>query len=242
MLLKKLRKFSHEETKNSIVKIGPELDFSTSEAYNLLRTNLSFAFPGKTDGRRIGVTSSAPEEGKSYTAANLAYSLAKDGQKVLLIDADMRKPTVAEKLRIKHTPGLSNQLVDRSGQSFIQEGVMHENLSVLAAGDIPPNPSEMVGSDEMSRLLKEYASQYDYVIVDMPPVMEVPDPLIMAKDLDGIVLAVMHERSYRSEIKESVRKLRFVNARILGFVYNGYTSTTGRKHRKYKRRTKKIKQ
>ena len=113
---------------------------------------------------------------------------------------------------------------------------MHENLSVLAAGDIPPNPSEMVGSEEMSRLLNEYATQYDYVILDMPPVMEVPDPLIMAKNMDGMIVTVMHERSYRSEIKEAIRKLRFVNAHILGFVYNGYSASSGRKRGKHRKK------
>lgn len=222
-----------KKTKNQIQnvdkvqKIGSELDFSAAEAYNLLRTNLSFAFPGKTNGKLIGITSASPAEGKSYTAVNLSYALAKDGKRVLLIDADMRKPSIAEKLHLKFAPGLSNLLVDQQG-TFIHEKVLHDNMSVLTSGDVPPNPSELLGSEEMRRNLEKFADQYDYVIVDMPPVMEVPDPLIIAKNLDGMVVVVMHEHAYRSDIKETVRKLQFVNARILGFVYNGYSAFSKR--------------
>ncbi|MBQ9760475.1 MAG: CpsD/CapB family tyrosine-protein kinase [Clostridia bacterium] len=237
MLFKKIKNFNRAQEISEAAKMGADLDFSTAEAYNLLRTNLFFAFPGKIGGRCIGITSPAPSEGKSFTAINLAYSLAKDGQKVLLVDGDMRKPTIADKLHLKPNPGLSNQLVDRGGM-FVQESEMHENFFVLTAGNIPPNPSELIGSDEMRNVLGEYAKQYDYVIVDLPPVMEVPDPLIMAKNLDGIVITVRHERSYRNEIKETVRKLQFANAHILGFVYNGYSNATphkrGKKHYAYK--------
>lgn len=241
MLFKKKQNQKSVPEEECVQKFGGELDFSTAEAFNLLRTNLSFAFPGKTNGKLVGITSAAPSEGKSYNAVNLAYSLAKDGQKVLLIDADLRKPTVAEKLGLKLAPGLSNRLITEN-DSFINEGVLHENLSVLTAGDVPPNPSELIGSEKMENLLKSYAETYDYVIVDLPPVMEVPDPLILSNKLDGIVITVMHERSFCSEVKETVRKLQFANARILGFIYNGYSDVAKRKRRKYARRhSKKIK-
>lgn len=233
-MFEKLKNRNRAQEGDGVQKFGPELDFSTAEAYNLLRTNLSFAFPGKTDGKLIGITSPSPAEGKSYTAVNLAYALAKDGQRVLLIDADMRKPTIAEKMHVRVSPGLSNLLVDREG-TYILENILHENLSVLTAGDIPPNPSELIGSDEMKRDLQEFKTKYDYILVDLPPVMEVTDPLVMAKHLDGMLVTVMHERSYRSDIKETVRKLRFANARILGFVYNGYSSASGRDRKKYLR-------
>ncbi len=232
MLFKKNRNQNGAQEEGVKQRIGTEMDFSSAEAFNLLRTNLSFAFPGKTNGKLVGITSAAPSEGKSYTATNLAYSLAKNGLKVLLIDADLRKPTIAEKLGLKLAPGLSNQLISKDS-SFVHEGILHENLSVLTAGDIPPTPSELIGSDEMEHLLGTYVDRYDYVVVDLPPVIEVPDPLILSNKLDGMVVTVMHERSFCSEIKETVRKLQFANARILGFVYNGYSDVSKRGRRKY---------
>lgn len=215
-------------------KIGPDLDFSAAEAYNLLRTNLSFTFPGKEGGKLIGITSASPAEGKSYTASNLSYSLAKDGKRVLLIDADMRKPSIAKKMQLNIAPGLSNLLIDREG-AFIHEKVLHDNLSVLTSGDAPPNPSELIGSEEMRRNLKKFATEYDYIIVDLPPVMEVPDPLVIAKYLDGMIVVVMHDQAHKSDIKETVHKLQFVNVRILGFVYNGYKTNYTRSYKKYSR-------
>lgn len=220
------------QSNNSVQKLGADLDFSSVEAYNLLRTNLSFAFPGKTNGKIIGVTSSSPSEGKSFTSINLGYSLAKDGKKVLLIDADMRKPSIAEKLHIQFAPGLSNMLADRTNVN-IQKEVLHKNMSVLTAGDIPPNPSELLGSDEMHSDLCKFADEYDYVLVDLPPIMEVSDPLITAKHLDGVIMVVLHEHSYRSDVKEAVRKLQFTEVRILGFVYNGYSSGAKYGYKKY---------
>lgn len=231
MLFKKKKK---QVDKSGVQKFGGELDFPTAEAYNLLRTNLSFAFPGKTDGKIIGVTSASPSEGKSFTAINLSYSLAKNGHKVLILDADMRKPTIAEKLHLSFAPGLSNLLADSNADYVHHTIALHDNISVLTSGDIPPNPSELIGSAEMQRNLEEFAKSYDYIIVDLPPVMEVTDALVMSKYLDGIVMVVMHEQSHRSEIKETVRKLQFANARILGFVYNGFSTASKRYY--YKKR------
>lgn len=221
-----------KSTMQEVQKIGGDLDFSTLESYNLLRTNLSFAFPGKTDGKIVGITSPAPSEGKSFTAINLAYSIAKDGKKVLLIDADMRKPSIAEKLHIPFAPGLSNLLVAMD-ESYIHQCELHENIRVLTSGDIPPNPSELIGTETMHNVLLHFAKAYDYVIVDLPPVMEVPDPIIVSKFLDGVALVVMHEHSYRKDIKECVRKLQYANARILGFIYNGYSSNVRSYYKKY---------
>lgn len=206
--------------------LGEAMDFGMSEAYNLLRTNLSFFFPDKKGGKVIGVTSPCPQEGKSYTSINLAYSLAKNGQKVLLIDCDMRRPSLAASLQLDMAPGLSNRLVGQTDGS-LHEHVLHENLSVILSGDIPPNPSELIGSAEMGTFLSEMAAQYDYVLVDLPPVTAVSDPLIISKHLDGVVLILKHNYSKRSDVLETVRKLRFTKVHILGFVYNGYRSGHG---------------
>ncbi len=206
-------------------RIGEGLDFSVTEAYNLLRTNLEFSIPDKQPGkaRIIGSTSACPQEGKSYTSANLAYSFARNGAKVLLIDADMRRPTLASKLDLPISPGLSNLLAGH-GTPAIHHGVLHENLSVLTAGDTPPNPSELLGSDRMKELLDGFGGEYDLILIDLPPVNSVPDPVIVSRMTDGIVLVVRHGSSRKREVMAAVRQLRFAKAHLLGTVYNGYTT------------------
>lgn len=206
-------------------KFGEDLDFASKEAYNLFRTNLAFSFPNYGDRCRIvGITSPCPQEGKSYTSINLCYSLAKDGMKVLLIDADMRKPSIAQKLDMKLAPGLSNRLIQDDLKDVIHEGVLHPNLSVMTAGSIPPTPSELIGSEAMGALIQELSKSYQYIVVDLPPVLMVADPLIVSKYLDGVVIVLRHRQTRHSDIKETVRQLKFVQAKIFGFVYNEYAS------------------
>ena len=210
-------------------KFASELDFASSEAYNLLRTNISFALAGKDGGARLlGVSSPCPQEGKSFTSINLAYSLAKDGHRVLLIDGDMRRPSVAGVLEMSRTPGLSNLLAGGNAEEIIHFGTLHGNLDVLLSGDIPPNPSELLGSERMKNVIDEFSQKYDYVIVDLPPVTAVADPLVMSKLLDGIVLVVRHAYTRKRNVREAVRQLKFSGVRILGFVYNGFRHGSGK--------------
>ena len=209
-------------------KFGEDLDFASKEAYNLFRTNLAFSFPNYGDRCRIiGITGPCPQEGKSHTSINLCYSLAKDGMKTLLIDGDMRKPSIAQKLDMKLAPGLSNRLIQNDLEGVIHEGVLHPNLSIMTAGSIPPTPSELIGSEAMQNLLKELSKDYQYIVVDLPPVLMVADPLIVSKFLDGVVIVLRHSQTRHSDIKETVRQLKFVQAKIFGFVYNEYSSDRG---------------
>lgn len=214
-------------------KLGSELDFASSEAYKLLRTNLSFSIPNKDKGRVIGLTSPRPRDGKSFTSINLAYSLAEAGHRVILVDADMRRSSIATTLDKPLSPGLSNYLVG-DAKDVIHKNILHEKLSLITAGDPPPNPAELLGSERMRLVLDALSQRYDYVIVDLPPVNLVADPLVVSPYLDGIVLVLRHAHSKRSEIKDAVRQLNFVNAHILGFVYNGYDKGRGyRRHGYY---------
>ncbi len=208
-------------------RFGPDLHFASAEAYNLLRTNLSFSMPGKQGGKIIGITSSCPQEGKSFTSINIAYAFAKNGHKTLLLEADMRRPSISGALGEKRTPGLSNVLSGQSGDDCIRKGLLHENLSVAFAGDVPPNPSELIGSNEMKLFLERMSAQYEYVIVDLPPVISVADALIISKYIDGMVMILRHGQTRRKNVIEAVRQLRFANVRILGFVYNGYRRGNG---------------
>lgn len=200
-------------------KIGKDLDFASAEAYRLLRTNLSFSLPDKASGKVIGITSACPQEGKSTTSVNLSYTLAEAGYKVLLIDADMRRPSVSKMLNQPSSPGLSNLLTDEC-ENIIRSGVLVDNLSVLFSGDIPPNPSELISSDKMARSIEAFANEYDYVIIDLPPVIAVSDPLAMSKNIDGMVVVVRHGHTKKSDIMEAMRQLELVGANVLGFVYN----------------------
>lgn len=212
-------KGSHQRQQH---KLGAELDFASSEAYKLLRTNLMFSFPNKEGGKIIGLTSPRPQDGKSFSAINLAYSLAEAGYKVILVDGDMRRSSIAFTLNKPLSPGLSNYLVD-DAKDVIHKNVMHENLSLITAGDPPPNPAELIGSAHMKMVLDALSQRFDYVIVDLPPVNLVSDPLVISKYLDGMIMVLRHAQSKRREVKEAVRQLQFVKAHVIGFVYNGYS-------------------
>ena len=201
-------------------KIGKDLDFASLEAYNLLRTNLSFSLPDNDAGKVIGITSPCPQEGKSTTSLNLSYSLAEAGYKVLLIDADMRRPSVSKTLDLPRSPGLSNMLTEEP-ENAVRTGILTENLSVLLSGDIPPNPSELIGSKKMQKLIEGFRTEYNYIIVDLPPVIAVSDPLAMSKNIDGMVVVVRHGHTKRSDVIETMRQIKMVNINVLGFVYNG---------------------
>ena len=215
------------------VIIGPDLDFASREAYNLLRTNISFAVPDIDNGKVIGVCSSAPQEGKSTTSVNLAYSLAEAGNKVLLIDGDMRRPAIADMLVIPNEPGLS-EILSGNREFAVATGIIHENMSILVSGHIPPNPSELISSNKMGALLDGCRSVYDYIILDLPPVLSVSDPIAASKYLDGMIVVVRHAKAKRIELFETIRQLDYAKVKILGFVYN----KIGVKHKKYHAYTK----
>ena len=213
--------------------IGPDLDFASREAYNLLRTNISFAVPDVEGGKVIGVCSSCPQEGKSTTSVNLAYSLAEAGHKVLLIDGDMRRPAIAEMLSVASEPGLS-EVLSGNTEFAVMPGVLHENMSVLVSGHIPPNPSELIGSHKMQSMLDECRGAYDYIILDLPPVLSVSDPIAASKYIDGMIVVVRHAKAKRRDLMETIRQLDYAKVKILGFVYN----KIGVKNRKYHAYTK----
>ena len=216
---------------------GPHLDFATTEAYNLLRTNLMFSFPDEGVGHVVGITSSIQNEGKSVTACNTAYALAEAGCRVLLIEGDLRKPTLGSKLGIVRTPGLSNLLVSRSDYlDVVQHVPSAPNLSVIPSGDIPPNPSELLSSGRMERLLEKLKQDYDYIIIDLPPVTPVSDAIAISKYIDGMVVVVRAGLSDQQMLAETMRKLEMVNVRILGFVYRDVENNKKNYIKSYKKR------
>ena len=210
------------------------LSFAGSEAYKRLRMNLLLSFPDEQKCRVIGVTSSNRGDGKSVTSINLAYTLSETGKKTLLIEADMRLPNHARRLGLAETPGLSNLLVDLAKQSEVLQNVpVQECFHVITAGDVPPNPAELLGSNRMKNCVEEFSSQYDYIVIDLPPVNIVSDALEVARIVDGFVFVVRQEHSTRQAVLQAINQMEMVGAKILGFVMNNARAIgNGRYYRK----------
>ncbi|MBR7122304.1 MAG: CpsD/CapB family tyrosine-protein kinase [Oscillospiraceae bacterium] len=194
--------------------------FAVREAYRTLRTNVRFALQG-TGCKRICITSSTPGEGKSITLLNLALSIAEAGQKVLLIDADLRKPAQARLMNETATPGLSNYLVDMTDAKTIIHKDICPNLDMIFSGDIPPNPSELLETGKFIELIEEQSKAYEYILLDTPPVNLVSDACLIASHLDGVLVLVRQGMARKDTLKRVIDNLQFAGAKILGFVLNG---------------------
>lgn len=211
------------------------LEFTATEQYKLLRTNLDFTIPEGTKCPVVGVTSSMRGEGKSTTAVNLSYVLAEKGSRVLLIDGDLRIPSVAKKMDIPSTPGLTDVLMNHDAfdiEKFKSEHL--DNWYILPAGDIPPNPSELLGSKRMEASLEKFREIFDYVIIDLPPVNIVSDAMSISPLITGLIIVVREEYTERKELERCFRQLKLANVNILGCVMNGSKSGGGYYNR-YKR-------
>jgi len=199
--------------------IGNQRSFASAEAYKRLRTNVFFSFSDGKKSRVIGVTSSMAHEGKSTTAINLAYDIMKAGKRVLLIDADMRLSRVAKILELRRSPGLSNMLAGTgNGENVIQRSPVQDQLPVITCGDLLPNPTELLSSRRMEVMLETLKETYEYIIIDLPPVTEVADALIVSRLTDGIVVVVRQDYADRRLLNDTIQQLRRSEANILGFV------------------------
>lgn len=207
-----------EERKNLLT---PKSDFFIREAYKTLRTNVSFSLTDAEGCKVIIVTSSMQGEGKSITALNLAISYAMTDRKVLVIDCDMRRPKQARLLKLSSKVGLSNLIMN---PALRQEAILHtetHGLDVILSGDIPPNPSELLSSQRMAKLLEDLRGSYDYIILDTPPINMVTDAVVLAPQSEGVLLLVRANRSERGAVMYAVEQLQYAKAKILGFILNG---------------------
>lgn len=192
-----------------------------SEQYRTIRTNIQFASSADNPIKTMVITSSGPGEGKSTTSANLAVVFAKAGQRVLLVDADMRKLTVYKTFNLTNSRGLSTVLSTATSVLEAAQRTVIDNLTVLTSGPKPPNPSELLGSMRMGQVIEEAKNMYDIVIFDMPPVVAVTDAQIMASKTDGTLLVVRENVSRKESLVKAKELLNMVQARILGAIYNG---------------------
>lgn len=222
---------------NSETMFGPGLSFAEAEAYKLLRTNIIFSFPNEGRCHVLGVTSSIQDEGKSSSSCNLAYALHEAGKKVLLLEADLRRPTIGSKLNVCRTPGLTNLLVGSGDpHALVRQCAYAPGMDIITAGDIPPNPSELLGSNRMASLMKELAREYEYIVVDLPPVTAVSDAVAISKLLDGVVIVIREGVTQRKGLEETMRQLKLAGVRVLGFVYRGEGDGAASRQRRKRRR------
>ena len=187
-----------------------------AESYRQLRTNLQF-IDVDDHPTCLVITSSIPGEGKSTTAANLALAIAQGGSRVALVDGDMRRPTVAKNFGLVAEVGLTSVLIGKATVDDVVQPAA-EGLDVITSGPIPPNPSELLGTQHMYDLLKELSARYDRVIIDTPPLLPVTDGAIMARQADGAVLVVRAGKTNREQVARAAEALRSVGAKLLGSV------------------------
>lgn len=197
------------------------VEFFTVEAYKIARTNIALSVI-KSGCKKIAFTSSVAGEGKTTTSCNVAAAFSKHlNCRTLLIDCDLRKPTVGKFFNIKNTPGLTNCL---SGMCTVEEAIQvvpNTNLSVICSGIVPPNPSELLSSQEFYNLIDQLAEKFDYIIFDTPPVNIVVDAIPVIEKTDGAVVVTYEEHSNYVELDKAIETLNRCGAKILGFVLNG---------------------
>ena len=194
--------------------------FEVNEAYKATRTNLMFSLSKERNCKKIIVASGVPGEGKTTTCLNIAISFAQTGVKVLVLDADLRKPRIHKYLNLENKNGLSNVLGGFYGiEECIQRNV-RGNLDVVTAGHIPPNPAELLASDEMKTVMERLDHEYDYIFIDTPPINVVTDASIISKLVTGVVLVVRNKYSRHEVVRKALATLKFVDAKVLGFILN----------------------
>jgi capsular exopolysaccharide synthesis family protein len=198
--------------------INENTPFVISEAYKTARTNLMFSL-ATTQSKIVIITSANPGEGKSTTCANLGLTLAGMGASTLIIDADLRKPTMHKLFGIQNKKGLSSILggFNKNDKSTINYAV-DENLDIITSGPIPPNPAELLASDVMNSLLIAVAGHYDYVLIDTPPINVVTDSQLMNQIVSGIIFVVREGNTTHSDINTAMRAVDMAKGRILGFL------------------------
>ncbi|MDR2357072.1 MAG: CpsD/CapB family tyrosine-protein kinase [Oscillospiraceae bacterium] len=216
--------------------LGGKLPSAAAEEYKMLRTAVSFAAAVSGGGcKAIGVTSPLPSEGKSVTCVNLAITFALMDLRVLLLDCDMRRPVIARALNLQASPGVSNMLAGASAPGDILQRVERggAGFDVIVSGDIPPNPSELLGSARAGDVFGELARGYDYIFADLPPTALVSDAAALSKTLSGFVMVVRAGQTRRDDVRRSAELLKLAGANIFGFVLNGAPRADGKRYYAY---------
>ncbi|MBM6837109.1 CpsD/CapB family tyrosine-protein kinase [Clostridium saudiense] len=190
-----------------------------AESYRTLRTNIQYS-SFDNEYRTIVVTSSEPGEGKTVTSGNLALALAQGENKVLLVDCDMRKPSIHKNFRISNESGLTDLLLHKKTMEQVMVNY-NKNLTIVPAGRVSPNPSEMLGSRAMGTFLEEMKNHFDYIVMDTPPLGAVTDAQVLSTKVDGTILVVKAGATKKDVVINSVNLIKKVNGNLIGTVLNG---------------------
>lgn len=210
--------FDNDATKKPLLTQAPPQG-PRAESFRQIRTNLQFAHVSH-ESKAILVTSSLPGEGKTTTATNLAIAMAQAGQTVALVDADLRRPRVDDYLGLDRSVGLTTALIGDADVSELLQPWGEDNLHVLTSGRVPPNPSELLGSEAMRILIARLEGAFDSVIIDAPPLLPVTDAAVLAQQVGGVVLVVGSSRVKLPDLQKSLAALEMVSADLLGIVMN----------------------
>lgn len=195
-----------------------DLDFKTKEAYKTLRTNVQFC---GNDVKIISLTSCVPNEGKSMVSFNLAISIAEAGKKVLFVDADLRKSVLIGRYKInKAIKGLTQYLSGVEPLDNVRYSTNVKNLDMILSGPVPPNPAELLSNEKFTELLQVARSEYDYVVIDTPPIGQVIDPAIVAQQTDGVIFLISQGNISYKYAQKQIEQMKKSGCRILGAVLN----------------------
>ena len=218
--LKKTNEKNYQRFSDRKMVIGEQTEFAVVEAYKMARTNLIFSL-STLDNRIVAVTSSLASEGKSTSCVNTALVLAQTGVRVLIIDADLRRPNIHHLLALTKKTGLTDFL---SSQAPLQEVVaqnVRPHLDVIPAGRIPPNPAEMLGSARMRDLLSYLREHYDYILIDTPPAGLVSDALTLSESVAGYLMVVQEGMTHHCHIEQTLTRVKMADGKVLGIIRLG---------------------
>lgn len=191
----------------------------SAESYRSIRTSINYSSVDKRI-KTLVVTSSIAGEGKSTVSGNLAYVLSENKNKVLIIDCDLRKPSLHKKFKVSNEVGITDLLVDKCTEKEVIISV-GEGVDLITSGTLPPNPAEVIGSNMLKKFIDEMSIRYDYIVIDTPPVMAVTDAQLLAAKCDGTILVVRAKKTKGKYIKHAYNELEKVRANIIGSILNG---------------------
>jgi polysaccharide biosynthesis transport protein len=207
-----------------VVQLAPQSP--AAEAFRHIRTNLLFSGPAE-HRRTLLITSPAPEDGRTTVVLNLAAAMAQGGKRVLVVDANFRQPAIAGMFPSASAAGLSSALVGQASWRDVVSPTEMPNMSVIAAGPLPPNPADLLGSEQMRQLLAEMSAEYDQVLIDGSPIMVVSDSVVLSTIVDGVIMVVRAGSNSVGIVQRSAEQLARVGAHVTGVILQGVRSTAG---------------
>lgn len=221
-LFRKKRKVDNESLKHGVSLVSVTDPSSVvAEQFRTIRTNIQFSAVDKKI-QSLVVTSAEPSEGKSTVSSNLAVVWAKQNEKVLLIDADLRRPIAHRTFNLLNAAGLSSYLSNNAVYEEIIQETEVPNLSVISSGPVPPNPAELLNSRHINTLIERLEDEYDIIIFDVPPINTVTDAQLLANKADGVILVVPQGIAEKGSVTHAVEQLNKVHAKVLGTVMNRF--------------------